>query len=71
MLCVAPLGGALCAWALRRVPRTGRALAVLTLVATVWTLAAARVDRDAGVAPPRGPLPWGGVERILPADALR
>ncbi len=44
---------------------------MLTVVATVWTLAAARVDGDAGVAPPRGPLPWGGAERVLPGDALR
>lgn len=71
LLCVAPLGGALCAWALRRVPRSGRALAVLTVVATVWALAVARVDGEAGVAPPRGPLPWGGAERVLPGDALR
>jgi hypothetical protein len=66
LLCVAPLGGALAAWALRRLPRTGRVLAALTIAATVWTLVAARVDQDAGVAPPRGPLPWGGVEQVLP-----
>ena len=71
LLCVAPLGGALCAWALRRVPRHGRVLAALTVVATVWTLAVARVDGEAGVAPPRGPLPWGGAERVLPGGALR
>jgi hypothetical protein len=66
LVCVAPLGAAAAAPALRRLPRTGRALAALTLVATVWTLVAVRVDGDAGVAPPQGPLPWGGLERVLP-----
>ena len=66
LLCVAPLGAALAGWALRRLPRTGRLLAALTIAATVWTLVAARVDRDAVTAPPRGPMPWGGVERVLP-----
>jgi hypothetical protein len=63
---VLPVGAALAAWGLRRFPRTGRALAALTLVAAVWTLAVARLDDDAGVAPPHGPLPWAGVERVLP-----
>lgn len=59
-------GAALAAWGLRRFPRTGRALAALTLVASVWLLVAVRLDDGAGVAPPAGPLPWGGVERVLP-----
>jgi hypothetical protein len=66
LTCVLPVGAALAAWGLRRVPRAGRALAVVTLVASLWVLVAARVDHGAGVAPPRGPLPWGGVERVLP-----
>jgi hypothetical protein len=66
LTCVLPVGAALSGWGLRRVPRAGRALAVLTLVASLWVLVAARVDHGAGVAPPRGPLPWGGVERVLP-----
>jgi len=63
---VFPVGAALAAWGLRRLPRTGRVLAALTLLATVWVLVVARVDAGAGLAPPRGPLPWLGVENVLP-----
>jgi len=63
---VLPTGAALAAWGLRRHPRAGRALAAVTLVATVWVLVVARVDDGGGVAPPRGPLPWLGVEEVLP-----
>jgi hypothetical protein len=66
LTCVLPVGAALAAWGLRRVPRTGRALAALTILASVWVLVAARIDDGAGTAPPRGLLPWGGVERVLP-----
>jgi hypothetical protein len=38
----------------------------VTLLATVWVLVVARVDDGAGVAPPRGPMPWLGVENVLP-----
>ncbi|HEX2103138.1 MAG TPA: hypothetical protein VHF51_05770 [Solirubrobacteraceae bacterium] len=63
---VLPIGAALAAWPLRRLPRAGRALAAVTLLATVWVLVVARVDADAGLAPPRGPLPWLGAEDVLP-----
>jgi hypothetical protein len=63
---ILPVGAALAAWGFRRVPRTGRVLAALTLVASVWVLVVARVDDGAGVAPPRGPMPWGGAEKVLP-----
>jgi hypothetical protein len=66
LACILPVGAALAAWGLRRFPRTSRALAALTLVASVWLLVAARVDDGGGTAPPHGPLPWGGVERVLP-----
>jgi hypothetical protein len=66
LVCVLAPGAALAAWGLRRLPRTGRALAALTIAASVWLLVAARVDAGAGLAPPAGPLPWGGVERVLP-----
>jgi hypothetical protein len=66
LVCVLAPGAALCASGLRRLPRTGRALAALTIVASVWLLVAARVDAGAGLAPPTGPLPWGGVEQVLP-----
>jgi hypothetical protein len=66
LACVLAAGGALAAWGLRRFPRTGRALAALTIAATAWTLIAARADPGAGTAPPKGPLPWLGVEDVLP-----
>jgi hypothetical protein len=58
LVAVLPLVGALCSWGWRRFPRAGAVLAALTVAATVWVLVAARVDGDAGVAPPRGALPW-------------
>jgi hypothetical protein len=61
-----PAGAALAAWGLRHAPRAGAALAALTLVASIWLLAGARLDDGAGLAPPRGALPWGGAERALP-----
>jgi hypothetical protein len=66
LVCVFAPGAALAAWGLRRVPRAGRALAALTVIASVWVLAVARFDDGAGLAPPHGPLPWAGVERVLP-----
>ena len=66
LTCVLAPGAALAAWGLRRLPRTGRALAALTLIASLWLLVAARVDSGVGLAPPAGPLPWGGVEQVLP-----
>jgi hypothetical protein len=42
-------------------------LAAVTLAGSVWLLAGARLDDGAGVAPPQGALPWGGVERVLPS----
>ena len=61
-----PPGAALAAWGLRRVPRAGRVLAALTLVASVWVVAVARFDADGAVSPPHGPQPWAGIERVLP-----
>jgi len=66
LVCVFAFGAALAGWGLRRVPRTGRVLAALTIAASVWLLVAARLDGGAGLAPPAGPLPWGGVEHVLP-----
>ncbi|MCW3015545.1 MAG: hypothetical protein JWO02_2637 [Solirubrobacterales bacterium] len=60
--CVAALG----ALALRRYPRLGGMLTAVTLAGSIWFVAGARLDDHAGVAPPRGALPWGGVERVLP-----
>jgi hypothetical protein len=66
LTCVLAPGAALAAWGLRRLPRTGRALAAITLVASLWLLVAARFDAGTGLAPPHGPVPWGGVEQVLP-----
>jgi hypothetical protein len=66
LVCVLFACAALAGWALRRFPRTGRALAAVTLLASVWLLVVARVDSDAALAPPRGPLPWLGAEDVLP-----
>jgi hypothetical protein len=66
LVCVLGPGAALCALGFRRVPRTGRALAALTVVAGVWLLVAGRIDAGTGLAPPTGPLPWGGAEHVLP-----
>jgi hypothetical protein len=66
LVAVLPLGAALGAWGLRRFPPVGRALAVLSVVATAWVLIGVRVDSGAGVAPPRGALPWAGAEDVLP-----
>jgi hypothetical protein len=61
-----PMAAALAAWTLRRLPRTGRALVLLTVVASMWMVAGVRLGDGAGIAPPHGPLPWGGVEQVLP-----
>jgi hypothetical protein len=66
LACVLGAGGALAAWGLRRLPRTGRVLGAITIAATVWVLVAPRVDSGTGLAPPEGPLPWLGAERVLP-----
>jgi hypothetical protein len=66
LVVVLPVGAALAAWGLRRLPRAGRALAAVTLVASAWVLLAGRLDADVGLAPPRGPLPWLGLEEVLP-----
>ncbi|MCW3041559.1 MAG: hypothetical protein JWM31_3464 [Solirubrobacterales bacterium] len=66
VLVVLPCAAALGALALRRLPRTALVLTVLTLASSAWFVAGMRLGDDAGVAPPRGPLPWGGVERVLP-----
>jgi hypothetical protein len=66
LVVILPFGAALAGWGLRRLPRTGYALAALTLAASVWVLAAPRVDVGTGLAPPAGPLPWVGVEQVLP-----
>jgi hypothetical protein len=59
---VAPTVG----WAWQRVPRVGSVLAALTVAGTVWLLVAGALDPGAGSDPPRGALPWAGVQDVLP-----
>ncbi|MGX6448411.1 hypothetical protein ACVU7I_10150, partial [Patulibacter sp. S7RM1-6] len=56
-----PVAAATVGWAWQRVPRTAGVLATVTLVGTVWLVAAGALSDDAGTVPPRGPLPWAGV----------
>jgi hypothetical protein len=62
-----PAGAALAAWGLQHAPRIGGALAALTVLAGAWLLVAARLDDGAALQPPRGALPWGGAEAVLPS----
>lgn len=56
-----PFGAALCALGLRHVPRAGALLAAVTLGASVWLVAGARLGGGT-IAPPTGPVPWGAAE---------
>ena len=58
LVVVLPILGALASSGLRRLPRLGAVLCAITLALTAWTLIAVRLDDGAGVAPPRGALPW-------------
>ena len=64
LLPVVPVAAALAAWGLRHAPRIGAALGALTVVASAWLLVGARVG-DGELAPPSGPLPWGGAEPVV------
>ena len=73
LIAALPAAAALCAWGLRRAPRAGAALAVLTLVASAW-LAVALID--GGWIAPGTSAPLGPLLDVLPragtdwADAL-
>jgi hypothetical protein len=54
---ILPVVGALAAWGLRFAPRVGSALAVLTIVASIWLLAGPRLGTGT-LDPPRGDVPW-------------
>jgi hypothetical protein len=58
LLAALPAAAALCAWGLRRAPRTGGALALLTAGVTAWLVAAVATGAT-GLAPPDAPL-WLG-----------
>jgi hypothetical protein len=56
-----PAAGALCAWGLRRAPRVGAALGVVSVAASAWLL----VAREPW-GPPRTSAPWGPLEVVFP-----
>ena len=64
LLPAVPAGAALCAWGLRRAPRIGGALAALTVGAGAWLVIGGHAGH-ATLAPPDGPLPWGGAEVLV------
>lgn len=68
LLPVVPVGAALAGWGLRHAPRAGAALAALTLAGTAWLVLGPRLG-DGGLQPPTGPVPWGGVQDVLPLFA--
>jgi hypothetical protein len=57
-----PVAAALCAWALRHAPDVGRPLALVTVAGGAWLVIAGHTSDEAQLAPPQGPLPWGGAE---------
>jgi hypothetical protein len=59
-----PLAAALCALGLRHAPRIGAALAAVTLTGSVWLVLGVRLG-DGTMAPPTGPIPWGGAEPAI------
>jgi hypothetical protein len=66
LIAVLPVGTALAAWGLRHAPRVGQALIALTLGASAWLLIGMRAE-GARLAPPEGPLPYGGAEPVVTA----
>jgi hypothetical protein len=65
LMCAFPIAVALVAWGLRYAPRTGTALAALTVVISVWWSAVLRIDGRAIIGPTtRAPL--GALDGALP-----
>lgn len=65
MLPAIPVAAALCAWALRHAPDVGRPLALVTVAGGAWLVIAGHVSDEVQLAPPEGPLPWGGAEVVV------
>ena len=59
-----PFGAALCALGLRHAPRAGAVLAAVTLAASVWLIAGARLGGGT-FAPLAGPVPWGAAQTVV------
>lgn len=56
-----PCAAALCAWALRRHPRAGLALALVGIALSLWMLVGVRLDDGAGLSPVDGAVPWSAL----------
>lgn len=65
LLAALPLAIPLCALGLRRLPRTGLALAALTVVASVWLYLDVRLG-DGGLVAPRPDAPFGPLTAVFP-----
>lgn len=65
LLPAVPIAAALCGWALRHAPDVGRPLAALTVAGGAWLVIAGHTSDRAALAPPTGPLPWGGYELAM------
>ena len=65
LVCVLPLAVALVAWGLRRAPRTGGALAAVTLVTSIWWYAELRIG-GGGIVGPSSRAPLGPLDVVLP-----
>ena len=65
LLVALPLAVALVAWGLRRAPRTGGALAALTLATSIWWYAELRID-GGGIVGPSSRAPLGPLDETLP-----
>ncbi len=65
LLAALPVAVALVAWGLRHAPRTGAALALVTLVTSVWWYAELRIDGE-GIIGPSSRAPLGALDGALP-----
>jgi hypothetical protein len=65
MLAALPLAIPLSAWALRHVPKTGAALALLTVAASVWLYVDVSLG-DGGLVTPRPDAPFGPLTELFP-----
>jgi len=65
LVCALPVAVALVAWGLRRAPRTGAALVVLTAITSIWWYAELRIG-GGGIVGPSSRAPLGPLDAALP-----
>ncbi len=68
LIAALPLAAALCAWGLRHAPRTGTALATVTVLTSVWLYVELRID-GGGLIGPSSRAPLGPLDVVLPLFA--